>query len=90
MPTTQTGWEKRVEEVVTDLSVDLARFQTRKLAKKMWRMFDDYTDVDAITEICAYAKKNGGTMSDPTPREAFREISRNDHAAARRLGLVSA
>ncbi len=26
-------------------------------------------------------------LSDPTPREAFRQISKNDHAAARRLGL---
>ncbi len=90
MPTTQTGWEKRVEEVVAEKRIDLARFQARKLAKKMQQMFDDYTDLDAHTEICAYAKKNGGTMSDPTPREAFREISRNDRAAARRLGLVAA
>lgn len=90
MPTTQTGWEKRVEQVVADEGIPLERFQTRKLAKKMQRMFDDFTDMDAHKEICAYAKKHGGTLSDPTPREAFREITKHDRAAARRLGLVTA
>lgn len=34
--------------------------------------------------------RNLGIVSDPTPREAFKAISANDVAAARRLGLATA
>lgn len=69
-------------------SLTLSRVEVKKLAKQLRReYFDDMPswDPDAVRDTRIL-----GVVTDATPREAFREITANDRAAAQRLGLVSA
>lgn len=80
---TLAGWENRVRAHSEEHRLCLSRTEIRRAAKHFARRVDAEIDIDRDL-------RNLGIISDPTPREAFKEISRNDVAAARRLGLSPA
>lgn len=82
MPTL-AAWEQRIRAHSEANRLCLTRTDVRRAAKHFARRQAAVTDLDRDLRIL-------GIVSDRTPREAFREISLNDKAAARRLGLVSA
>ena len=69
-------------------SLTLSRAEVKKLAKQLRREYvDDMPswDPDAVRDTRIL-----GIVTDTTPRDAFREITANDSAAAQRLGLAAA
>jgi hypothetical protein len=79
MPTL-AGWETRIREHSEKNRLCLTRTDIRRAAKHFARRQADVLDLDDDLRTL-------GLVPDPTPLLAFRSISRNDLAAARRLGL---
>ena len=81
MPSAESGFECRIDQWLK------ARGETasRRFVKKVAAMIADrqlsMSDADLERVFM---------VADPTPPAAFREIARNDKAAARRLGLALA
>lgn len=82
MPTL-AAWEQRIRAHSETNRLCLTRTEVRRAAKHFARRQAEVVDLDRDLRIL-------GITSDPTPRAAFREISANDQAAARRLGLAVA
>lgn len=80
MPTL-AAWEGRIRAHSEAHRLCLTRTEVRRAAKHFSRRQEDTLDLDRDLRIL-------GIISDPTPREALREITDNDKAAARRLGLA--
>lgn len=80
MPTL-TAYENRIATYAAENNHSVSRGQVKRIARDLYerqtRMSD--TDLERVFMV-----------ADPTPPTAFREIARNDRAAARRLGLVAA
>lgn len=64
------------------------RSDIKRLAKQLRR--DYLADMERWHPEAVSDTRILGITKDETPRDAFRKISQNDRAAARRLGLVSA
>lgn len=82
MPTL-AAWEARIREHSEANRLCLSRTAIRRAAKHFARRQSQVLDLDGDLRIL-------GIIPDETPAKAFREISDNDKAAARRLGLVTA
>ena len=84
MPTfTQT--KHAVAQYATDHRIPLGCNAIHKLAERAYRLSTARPDLD---DEVVLGRVFG--LPDPTPRAAFRDISDNDRAAARRLGLIGA
>lgn len=71
------------QEALTRTRSDIKRLA--KVLRRDWIADMETRDPDSVKDVRIL-----GTITDATPRDAFREITYNDRAAARRLGLVAA
>lgn len=66
----------------------VTRGDIKRLGKQLRREY--ITDMPTWDPHAVHDTRILGIITDSTPRDAFREISDNDRAAARRLGLTIA
>lgn len=80
MPTL-TAYENRIAAYAAEHHHSVSRGQVKRIARDLYERQTRMSDVDLERVFM---------VADPTPPAAFREITRNDRAAARRLGLAVA